>query len=141
MKFVEPYRCGSWAITVSGPTATPTPTFWDLSSSTKAASSTTANPGDILTYTITIVNTGNGVASGVRMTDRVPANTTYAEGSVTSTTGTSASFGTAWYDQGNNSVFWNGTVAAGDLVTITFRVTVNLVLDDNTSAIRREDDQ
>ena len=36
-----------------------------------------ANPGDVLTYTVVIRNTGTLASNGTRFTDSVPANTTY----------------------------------------------------------------
>ncbi|MEG1892460.1 MAG: hypothetical protein RR189_01025 [Bacilli bacterium] len=60
----------------------------DLTSSgnfNKTVSPTTAKPGDVLTYTITLKNTGNVPANNVILTDIVPAGTTYVAGSTTST--------------------------------------------------------
>jgi len=39
------------------------------------------DPGDVLRYTITVTNTGSTPATGVRLTDGVPANTTYVANS------------------------------------------------------------
>ena len=39
-------------------------------------------PGDILEYTLTMTNTGNDIATGVVLTDAIPANTTYVPGSL-----------------------------------------------------------
>jgi uncharacterized repeat protein (TIGR01451 family) len=41
----------------------------------------TVTPGDILTYTVEIENTGTGPASGVKFADALPAGTTYVAGS------------------------------------------------------------
>ena len=45
--------------------------------------SNSAQPGETLTYTLTIVNTGDGVAYNVVLVDGIPANTTYVPGSIT----------------------------------------------------------
>jgi uncharacterized repeat protein (TIGR01451 family) len=41
------------------------------------------NPGDTLICTITINNTGDGIANGVTVTDVLDEDTTYVEGSIT----------------------------------------------------------
>lgn len=42
---------------------------------------TVVEPGGILTYTITITNVGDAVATGVVITDQIPANTTFVSAS------------------------------------------------------------
>jgi uncharacterized repeat protein (TIGR01451 family) len=44
---------------------------------------TAVDPGDVLRYTITVTNNGGVAATGVTLTDGVPANTTYVADSVT----------------------------------------------------------
>jgi len=48
---------------------------------TKTVSSNTGKPGDVLEYTVTVVNTSPGNASKVVITDTVPAYTTLVSGS------------------------------------------------------------
>jgi uncharacterized repeat protein (TIGR01451 family) len=48
-----------------------------------AGTPTAVDPGDVLRYTITITNSGGVAATGVTLTDGVPANTTYVADSVT----------------------------------------------------------
>lgn len=89
-----------------------------------------ANPGDTLEYTITITNTGAVDAQNVVFSDTPGANTTLVVGSVI-TSGTVVSGNTP----GDTSVVVNfGTVAAGETVTVVFRVTINrpLVPPDTT---------
>jgi len=43
--------------------------------------------GDLITYTVSITNSGGGVATNVVFTDSIPANTTYVTGSATTTKG------------------------------------------------------
>ncbi|MBI2954328.1 MAG: tandem-95 repeat protein, partial [Chloroflexi bacterium] len=90
----------------------------DLSGSTKSASTSTARVGDTITYTIAIVNSGNAPASTARMTDTLPAGVSYVANSATATSGTPT------YEDG--SVKWNGDIAAGGRVTVTFTARVNL---------------
>jgi uncharacterized repeat protein (TIGR01451 family) len=52
---------------------------------TKVADVTTADPGDIITYTIEYKNTGTGVAAHVYVNDTIPADTTYVSSTPTYT--------------------------------------------------------
>ncbi|MBN1889177.1 MAG: DUF11 domain-containing protein [Thermoflexales bacterium] len=59
-------------------------------------------PGGLLTYTITVRNTGDMTATGVVITDTLPAHTSYVSGGN--------------YDPGTRAVSWvAGSVAIGDL--------------------------
>jgi uncharacterized repeat protein (TIGR01451 family) len=53
---------------------------------TKVADKTLADPGDIIEYTITVKNTGTGVAGTVWIVDTIPADTTFKSSSPTYTT-------------------------------------------------------
>jgi len=76
-----------------------------------------ACPGDILTYTLTYENTGDGDAESVAITNPVPANTTYVSGSA-------SSGGT--YDSAARAVKWTiSTIAPGGSGTLTFQVKVD----------------
>jgi uncharacterized repeat protein (TIGR01451 family) len=75
----------------------------------------TANPGDTVTYTVVVSNTGTADATGVTMSDdltNVLAHATF--GSVTASTATFSS----------PTLTWTGTVTAGGTVTITYTVTL-----------------
>ncbi|ADE54315.1 DUF11 domain-containing protein [Coraliomargarita akajimensis] len=84
-------------------------------------------PGAVITYTLTIEASGSGTATGVRITDTVPANTTYASGNFT--------LNTAALTEADDSD--EGQVVSGDLEveipdmtggdshTVTFNVTIN----------------
>jgi fimbrial isopeptide formation D2 family protein/uncharacterized repeat protein (TIGR01451 family) len=74
--------------------------------------------GDVLEYTITLVNTNDTALTGVVFTDPIPADTTYVDGSLTSTVGETD-------DSGDPLVVNIGTLEPGQSVTITFQVTVN----------------
>lgn len=79
---------------------------------TKAADLAYAAPGDIITYTLTLVNTGNADANNTVLTDVIPAGTTFVPGSLTGATGTPP------------TLTLTGPVAAGGSSTVTFQVQV-----------------
>ncbi len=74
-------------------------------------------PADTLEYTVTLRNTGS-VVSNVVFTDPIPPNTTFVAGSTTTTRGTIVESPTLLTVN-------VGGMAANDVVTIRFRVTVN----------------
>jgi len=82
----------------------------------KSANPDPVEPGADLTYTLTFGNGGDEAATGVVITDRVPANTVFK----------SASDG-GQHDPGNGEVQWNlGALDAGTVGrTVTLVVTVN----------------
>ncbi|MBP8296682.1 MAG: DUF11 domain-containing protein [Burkholderiales bacterium] len=87
---------------------------------TKNVSGYTFAPGDLVTYTIVLANTGNAASPdspGDELTDVLPAGL--------SLTSASATAGTAVANTGANTVTWNGSVPAGGSVTITINATVN----------------
>ncbi|WP_019011357.1 beta strand repeat-containing protein [Deinococcus aquatilis] len=109
---------------------------------TKTVSVSVAKPGDTLTYTIVATNSGTAAATGVRLTDAIPANTTYLAGSTT-TNGVATSDvsgGVMPYAAGGQigsagsfpSVI---TVGAGKAVTVTFKVTVNTPYPDGAAGV------
>ena len=88
----------------------------DLSTSTKQVSPETAAPGELLDYTITLINTGD-LSTSTAMTDTMPAQVEYVAGSLV------ASAGTAVYDPDDDAIYWNGEVGPTP-VTITFQAEV-----------------
>jgi uncharacterized repeat protein (TIGR01451 family) len=84
---------------------------------TKAVNEEEANPGDVLTYTITLNGAGNTFA----ITDTVPEHTTYVPNS--------ANEG-ATYVTETDSVHWSGVVPDGQPIELTFQTTV----DEGTSS-------
>ncbi len=87
----------------------------DMSQSYKLANRPVAAPGDKITYTIVLRNTGSP-ATGIAMTDALPAGVTYQDN-------LSATSGNASY--ANGSVTWSGDVSQQAPVTIRFDVTLN----------------
>jgi uncharacterized repeat protein (TIGR01451 family)/fimbrial isopeptide formation D2 family protein len=101
----------------------------NLSLSKSVSPSGTRAPGDVLTYTITVGNTGSTGASGVVVTDPIPANTRY-KGGIT------ADQGSGSFDAMNNQVVFDvGTLLAGASKNLSFQVTVNSPLSSGATAI------
>ncbi|KAA2252568.1 DUF11 domain-containing protein [Solihabitans fulvus] len=87
---------------------------------TKVPSKTSANPGDTVTYTVTVRNTGQTTVTNATFTDdlsKVIDDATFNAGSIT------ASPGTATYSA--PKLTWTGTLAVGATATVTYSVTVN----------------
>jgi uncharacterized repeat protein (TIGR01451 family) len=85
----------------------------DLSTSDKLVDKTVAAAGDALTYTITLRNSGTGVARTVSLADPLPAGTILIPGSLTAG---------ASYDAAQKRVVWTGALAPGAVLPIRFAV-------------------
>jgi uncharacterized repeat protein (TIGR01451 family) len=87
----------------------------------KSADVSTADPGDLIVYTLEYENTGTGWASLVEVVDTIPADTTFVSS-------------TPWFDSmSGNEYTWNiGDVAPGGSGTITITVVVNARTPDKT---------
>lgn len=70
--------------------------------------------GDVVTYTLSLVNSGAAAATGVALTDALPAGVTF--GAFVAANGATQTGGV---------VSWNGSLAAGASVHIIFTATVN----------------
>ncbi|MDO8964784.1 MAG: hypothetical protein Q7W30_09885 [Coriobacteriia bacterium] len=80
-------------------------------------------PGDVIEWVITVENTGLTQTTHVRITDTVPAGTTYVRGSMV---GTGASEAAA------PDLVWDiGTMEVSQTVVVTFRTRVNAKLPNN----------
>ena len=93
----------------------------NLSTSTKSVDKATVIPGQTLTYTIVIRNTGIADAYTANLTDTLPLQVTYAGYAW-------ASSGTVTYNAAARAIRWTGTATLSTPVTVTFRVTVNTPL-------------
>jgi uncharacterized repeat protein (TIGR01451 family) len=87
-----------------------------LSPSTKTVAPTTASPGDPLNYTITLNNGGAANLTNVQVTDSLPSYLTYINNSLSATGGS--------YGFNNGVISWNGTINAGQVITVTFAATI-----------------
>ena len=108
----------------SGNTATCTFTVTVLPADlliSKAVVSGQAKPGQLLTYTIIVTNTGPGTASGVVVSDPVPQGTTFSAVSTTQGTFTAPPVGA-----GGTVTVNLGTLANGASAKITLTVKVSL---------------
>lgn len=96
--------------------------YWlGLTGSTKTVNSTLAEPGDTLTYRIRLVNQSSYHAlPTIRVTDTMPAQTSYLTGTLTS------SAGTASYS--NGVIVWQVGLSPGAAAVFTFSVTIDLGL-------------
>ncbi|PEW53633.1 hypothetical protein CN448_32820, partial [Bacillus cereus] len=86
----------------------------------KAVDQSTAELGDILTYTLIITNTGNVPALNVQVTDPIPAETTFINGSVTIN-------GIPQPSANPNNIIFITSIDPNESVTIQFRVRVTSI--------------
>ncbi len=99
---------------------TPPPPAPDLSSSTKTVSpSGTRFTGDVLTYTIGLVNSGDLVSTATALNDQLPTGVAYVPNSA-QLTGSGTLTATA------NAIDWAGGLGVGERVTVTFQVTLTV---------------
>jgi uncharacterized repeat protein (TIGR01451 family) len=85
----------------------------------KTVDPTVAQPGDVLTYALAITNAGTSWAYTAVLTDPIPVSTTYVGASVQAPTGY------VEYDEADELIRWQGDLAPGQAVTITFMVWVH----------------
>jgi len=92
-----------------------TNTVWLASPYVVKTGPTLALPGELLTYTIEYGNLGLLPAEGVRMTDTLPANTTY----VADTSGLTTTVGAGW-------VAWDVGTLPSDTIGLAFTLVVSV---------------
>ncbi|WP_129678227.1 SdrD B-like domain-containing protein, partial [Candidatus Chloroploca sp. Khr17] len=97
---------------------------------TKTDDDITVEPGDLITYTLTLTNTGNQQAANVVITETVPANTSFVAA------GSSATWSCPNGSQANNTcTFTIGNLNAGATLTRTFVVRVASTLPAGVTTI------
>ena len=119
----------------------------------KTASAAEADPGDTITYTVVLSNTGQDGAEEVVLTDDIPANTSYVPGSLaingagqsdaadTDRGEVAGGTVTARVGTGANGTTGGALPPGGPSVTVTFQVAIDTVVPPSTvvanSALRR----
>lgn len=96
--------------------------YGSLQTSTKSVKPILPGPGDTLTYTIVLCNTGPDLST-VRVTDTLPSGVSYL-GNLWASSGS--------YADSGGVITWSGSVTARQPVTITFGVTVDLGITQPT---------
>ena len=92
---------------------------------TKMVDKATASPGEHLLYTLSYSNTGSGDATGVVISDTLPANTTFVSAT-----------GGGVYATTTNTVTWDiGTVSHGSTGSVTFTVQLDAVFPNGTTNV------
>jgi peptide/nickel transport system substrate-binding protein len=91
----------------------------NLGGSAKQVDKDSARKGDTLTYDIWLANSGEWDTGSLSLTDAVPANTAYIDGSLSWSGG-----GSAEYNSTADAVIWSGVVPAGSQVHVSFQVKV-----------------
>ncbi len=125
-EYLHLIRFAQITLVPSGPPPTPSP---NLAGSYKSASQYTLAPGEVLTYTIKLINSGtaNAVATVV---DPVPTPVNYVADSVT---------GSGTYDLASKTLSWTDVaVPAGGDVSLSFAVTTTAAFETlvtNTATI------
>jgi len=91
-------------------------------------------PDGIIRYEIVITNQGTAAQAdnpGHEFEDEIPAWTTYVNGSVNATSGAVGFKRFGWFsrllnpENSRNRITWNGSIPAGESVTITFEVKID----------------
>ena len=90
----------------------------NLSTSRKTTSTPNADPLEVVTYTITLVNSHAPFDTAVFVTDTIPAGLTYVPGSLQASQG-------AGDDQNSPTLTWQGSLSPSQEITITYQVTAS----------------
>ena len=89
---------------------------------TKSADRETANPGDVVHYTITVINNGPVGAPDVSVVDHLPV-------AIASATASASNGGTCVVSGGVVDCLWTGDTAIGATVTVTIDATIRSSFD------------
>jgi uncharacterized repeat protein (TIGR01451 family) len=94
---------------VNGPSA-------NLSTSTKWASSASVGPGEVVSYTLRLINTGGQVDGTAHLTDTIPAGLVYVPNSLWASQG-------SWDDSAQPTLTWQGGINTAGSITVSYQVT------------------
>ena len=94
--------------------------------SATVTSAASAIPGEALTYTVTLRNTGMTDAVDVTVVDPIPTHTAYQPDSAT---------GGATYDEAANRILWSGAVPSGSQASFSFAVRTVSPLPDGAVVV------
>jgi len=94
---------------------------------TKTVEPAAVLPGDLLTYTLTVSNTGLGEATGLLISDTVPSNTSYQ----------SCSGGDSCSESGGVVIWTVAALPAGEQVQVSFTVRVGADVKYGTSIVNQ----
>jgi uncharacterized repeat protein (TIGR01451 family) len=98
-------------------------TTLDITKSADPVSGSDVEPGDTITYTLNVDNTGSSQATGVTVTDVLDSNLNYVDGS--------CGGATCNYDTNTRTITWDvGTLDTGSDIDLTFET----VVADNVTA-------
>jgi uncharacterized repeat protein (TIGR01451 family) len=117
------YGDEEWGQAFSSVLASPTPV---LVTSRKWLDQLGATGGDVLTYTLSMRNTGNDDAHGVSLTDTLPAEVTLIADTLRSSDGSPVTYA-------RGEIRWQGAIVQGEVTEITFAAQV---LPDVTPDLR-----
>jgi uncharacterized repeat protein (TIGR01451 family) len=95
----------------------------NLSAAYKAVDPTVANPGQVVTYTVYLQNSG-GAEGNAQLVDPLPASLTYVPGSLV--------FGSGSGGYAGGVITWTGSVLVASQVPVQFRATVDAAAVDGT---------
>jgi uncharacterized repeat protein (TIGR01451 family) len=90
----------------------------DYSKSIKLASNSAPRPGELVTYSIALRNSGNLIANTLRVTDVIPIGLSYVSGSLTATRGTPN-------EASAPTLKWSGVMSNVSIITLTYAVSVS----------------
>ena len=124
---------GNLGASIFSPTDTAEVVQSDLSLGKSVADDGSPEPGDILTYTLSVANNGLAAETNSSITDLIPSGTTFLPGSITS----SGPFAGA-YSASQNAVVWTAAnFPVGGPHVLTFQVTINPGLPAATTISNR----
>jgi uncharacterized repeat protein (TIGR01451 family) len=109
---------GAFEVSQPLPTYGPRPKTPNFSNSAKTVSDPTPSDGEIIGYTIQLVNSGSALTETITVTDTIPVGMIYLPGSLTASSG-------VWDASSAPTLTWTGTVNGSDPVTLVYSAVVS----------------